>query len=983
MGPALSHFHAFSMLGHCTARRAAMRIAGLILLGLLLVSMSTNVAFSNDVTVSPGKYDLTLGTGFPTFVPVKLSYPNSSILTNSVGDLLFTVDLTKAGNYSGVSIYVPPDFSGLTIGKAWTSFTNNYGNISLSRLSSSDRIGPNWWEITVRHLHLTTDPYQANPANSTFLVNKTQYVRLFQVTSPSTAGRYFFKTFINGTSPCPDEGATCFPTIVVKGSRDPAYISGVLRDLGDRNVSRAGQPVYLPNATGAQVLATGIDYLGNPASAQAFINSTAKGNYTLFGVAPGTYNITAYAAGYIPTNRPTTVSVSPAQSLEGVDIYLSESVNITGTVLSESYLGTQNRVPWGTIQGFGGKATPRAITIKVLNLDGTVAASTPAPYGISTSTIPTTFTFDFAIQHEVGFDGRIPQVYANYTSGLRSGDYLLYAFVTSYVQLAEVRLHVGNETTQTRSVIPLLRAGLFNVTVHFRNQTSSKGEDHIPIDSTLTLSAYDQRGVLRAQNVTFVKAGAHSATVELQGFSSSRSFGTASLFSQNYGLLPGTYQIIARVTSSPSYAGSSNVGIRDFYYQTDNVQATMGLGSNVSLSFSVYKAGGIDITVYSIDDQLPLVPRDWGHPGAAINVFLVNSEGLSYQASPGKNATQSPSSYAYNFSYVGLQTDNYAIIVQTLGYTQREIPLLNVVLGGNSDVSVWMIKDPVINLTIFFRDEGLLSNINSSLPFAQPINHIAGTPMRVEVFDDRGNFVAANASYVPNLGYVPHTHYGYPVGYANFTLAGFDSYSGNPRLIWSGFYDTTDGASQTAGGLFLYPWHNSPREFTIRVWVEGYYQLTPLRLTVPATGGVSAAVQMDRATRIIGSVAGPDFFDTARPLSWANVTLEPNNYTLTRIIDVRPGDYSTSSLDGSFQVWVPEGSYGVGASLAGYSTYSTRISAPSGSELSLQIWLDNYQASIIANALASSDNTRLIQVAGDTTPNGKRLDIGWDFNQTS
>ena len=76
---------------------------------------------------------------------------------------------------------------------------------------------------------------------------------------------------------------------------------------------------------------------------------------------------------------------------------------------------------------------------------------------------------------------------------------------------------------------------------------------------------------MRAQNVTFVPAGATEATVELQGFSNARSFGIASLFSQNYGLLPGTYQIIARVSSSPTIAGNANLGIRDFYYQTTNV----------------------------------------------------------------------------------------------------------------------------------------------------------------------------------------------------------------------------------------------------------------------------------------------------------------------------------------------------------------------------------------------------------------------------
>ena len=166
------------------------------------------------------------------------------------------------------------------------------------------------------------------------------------MTSPLTAGRYFFKAFINGIS----IGASNFPTLIVKGSRDPAYISGTLRDLGvQRNVTNAGQPIILPNGYGGQVVATGIDYLGRPASAQAFINSTkySHGQYTLFGVAPGTYNITAYAAGYMPAYRPTTVSVAAAQSLEGVDIFMSPSVIITGTVLSET--AEHELIKWGTL----------------------------------------------------------------------------------------------------------------------------------------------------------------------------------------------------------------------------------------------------------------------------------------------------------------------------------------------------------------------------------------------------------------------------------------------------------------------------------------------------------------------------------------------------------------------------------------------------------------------------------------------------------
>jgi hypothetical protein len=712
------------------------------------------------------------------------------------------------------------------------------------------------------------------------------------------------------------------------------------------------------------VVATGIDYLGKPVSAQTFIDSTAGGQYTLFGVAPGTYNITAYAAGYIPTTRPNTVSVAAAQSLESVDIYMTRSVNITGRVPSETADGIP--LQWGNLSALvllpNGttitKLTPRAISIKLLNLDGTVAASIPPPYGFAKKTEPPSEIFDFSIQHEVGFDGRIPQDYANYTSGLEWGDFLLRAYVTSYVQLQEVRVHVAKETTQTRSVIPLIRTGTFNVTVHFKNSTASTiWANPVSYNGTLSVSAYDQQGILKAQNQTFVvvKPGQPitSVSVELQGFSNARSLGLASLFQQNYGILPGTYYIKARFTSLPLITGNTNIGVADLYFQTTDIQATIGLGEGiVELSLPMYKAGGLLLALRSIDTETPPLSVPWRFPNKTINILIMPtfSLGAVYQT----NATQLEGKTQILLNLIGLPTGSYDLITQTLGYTQREVLHFNVVLGQNTDASVWMIENPTIDLTVVFRNEGLLSIINSTQPYAQPINHLDATPARVEVFDDLGNFVAANVSYIPN-----NSTGGTPTRIANFTLAGFDRYYGDPRFVWSGFYDTTDSTSQNPGGLLLYPWKFSApyHEFTIRVWVEGYYQLEPLHVVVPTRGNASATVFVDRASRISGTVIGPDFYDQARPLSWATISLEPNNYTLTGIIDVRPGNYTTSSLDGSFQLWVPQGSYGMGVSLEGYSTYSAQIEVPAGSDISMQIWLDNYQSSPQAVALKSPANT--------------------------
>jgi hypothetical protein len=882
------------------------------------------------VDVSPGKYDPYLGA--PTFnatvAKVKLTYPNSSILTNSVGDLLFSVNLTKVGRYSSISISIPSDFSGLTTNHVWTSFTNNYNVISVS--SSS---------VTVNNLNVV-DALDFSKcetsgtscvAQGIFLQDQTQYVRLFHITSPSTAGLYFFRASANGTS----IGANNFPTLVVKASKDPAYISGVLRDSGKPNATNKGQPISWPllNKTagdGAHVVATGIDSEGFRVSAQAFINATAGGAYTLFGVAPGTYNITATAAGYVPTTLPRTISVAAAQSLEGVDIYLPESVIITGTILSESCDG--GLIPWGTIG-----IRPRSISVQLLYLDGTTAAQIPAQGSFRQTADPNANTYFFSIQREVGLDNRIPQDSAGFTSGLSPNDYLLQAYVTSYVQLDEVRVHVGNDTVETSSTIPLIRSGILFVTVHFRSSNSTLKEDY-NLNGTLSVSAYDQEGILRAQNSTFVKQGAGHGTVELQGFSNLGALGSSASFSKNYGIPPGTYYIVARFTSSGIYAGYANVGVRDLYYQTEEFLATIGLCGDISISLSMYKAAAITFSLYAMHEETPTYNVPWRFPGARFNIEIIDSTGNVYQASPGRNVTQATNpTRLQNLTFIGLQAGSYDMIVQTLGYTQTQILHFSIQLGQVADGSIWMIEDPVIDLTVAFKDEGLLTLIDSTLPFAQPINHIDATPVRVEVFDDHGLFVAANVSYVPNNSLS-----------ANFTLAGFNQYNGDPRTVWSGFYDATDGVSQTPGGLVLYPWSNEPRQYTIRIWVDGYYQLRQLQVTVPANQDASVVVSMDRASRISGTVLGEDFYEQARPLSWARIDLEPSNRTISDIIGIDPGNYTTSSVDGFFQLWVPQGTYGMGVSLSGYSTYMSQLPVPSGSDLSTQVWLNDYSSQQLA-----------------------------------
>jgi hypothetical protein len=817
-----------------------------------------------DIDVAPGRHAKELGVDFPNFGAVKISYPNSTVLTNSTGDLLFSVNLTKPGHYNSIDIYIPPDFTGLTISSVWTSYTNNYdhASLSLTRLSSNDLIGPSWWKVSVNNLTVTTDG--TNVASRTFAGNKTQYVRLFQVGSPTIAGRYFFKTFINGTS----TGAANFPTVVVKASRDPAYISGTLRDAGNTNTSLAGRPISIPNGTGARILATGIDYLGRSVAAQAFINSTAKGNYTLFGVAPGTYNITAYAAGFVPTTSPIAVNVAAAQSLAGVDVYLKHSVNVTGTVLS---LGTNGLpIPWGA-------ANRSVVTVNVLTLNDVVVASTPPPSTRFLAISNSSTSFPFSIQNQVGWDGRIPQDFANYTSGLGAGDYILRASVNWYIQTNDTLIHVGNDTSLVYAIVQLYRLGNFIVTVHFISFNSTLNEVPVP-DGTLSVQAFSLAGNVQGRGSTRVHAGQTNATA----------------------IVPcpaGTYHIYATFTT---FQGPN------LFYQIRDVQGTIIDSGNSSLSFAMVRAGGVVLTIYSVDTEKPSVLVPWAYPGNPINFKIIDSFGNVYSF----NAIQRAGSTHANITYSGLLTDDYTVMAETFGYSQSQLIHLHVVIGANSDVSVWMIQNPRIDLTIVFKKEGILTQINANQSFSQPIKHLDATPVRVEIFDEYGKLAGANITYVGNGNYS-----------LEVTVAGFNRYYGNPRLTWSGFYDTTDATPQDEGGL-------PPGYYTIRIWVDGYYQPQLIPVTLPASDNISLVTSLEQASRVSGIVLGPDFYDHAVYLSWA-------------VVDLEPGGFTTFTVDGWYQLWVPAGSYDIGISLPGYSTHIGRMEVPSGSDIHANFWLDD------------------------------------------
>jgi len=303
--------------------------------------------------------------------------PEGAILTStadhdSVGDLIFALNFSDPNafpgpnrfNYTSLTIYIPaPVFDATgkliqdgfepTAGINWdlgdntnivTTITSDYGSIFVTRADKNDPFAPGSWIIYIR----------APPGGITFNFNKNfdnwYYVRINQMKAPFTAGRYFFKMFLNdsypihnGTSPSPIAGTMPmenWPVLLVKGEVDPAIISGTLR-YGDLNNTLYGQPINLPGVVRAVGIANDPvtnQPTGRPVEARAYFNATASGHYEIEGVAPGTYDLYAAAGGLPEQKIAQGVQVLRGQSLR-FDGYLKVGFQLRGTVFSKSEFG--------------------------------------------------------------------------------------------------------------------------------------------------------------------------------------------------------------------------------------------------------------------------------------------------------------------------------------------------------------------------------------------------------------------------------------------------------------------------------------------------------------------------------------------------------------------------------------------------------------------------------------------------------------------
>jgi len=585
--------------------------------------------------VSPGKIPDTLGSGEEndhflgnSSFRVKLEYPRSFILQETVGDLSFLISLNDSRRR--IEIHIPPEFK-VTSSKnyVWSNITNNYGNIGISKTSVSI-------------------------SNGTQGIERGKYsVRIFDVTAPSVVGRYFFKVFTDRTP----IGMMNFPSIIVSADPNPAYISGTVRYGGHLNASFYGRPIashdpnnklpsgayaltgLLRGTEGGKVQATGITADGRIVVGQAFFNSSSS-EYTLYGLAAGHYRLNATAAGFAPAELSYEIVLKPGQSMEGVDIFLKRSPILSVVALSRRM---KQEEPWGYTY-YRGIMEKRTITLEILDMWNVTVAL------LNATANPLQASHEFTYNGSRDRDGHIPQDEEGYVAGIGTGRYYVRIWVNRYVQVSalnewawtsECAVVFTQEEQGRRIYIELERTGVLNVTVHFRSSTAVQ-QSPIPFDGTITVKAYDINDILRASNSARVYGPTAGHTITAYG---DAQIDTAqSVFGGASGLFDGTGDYLSVPDSADWNFGTSDFTI-DTWIRLNSLPAvgarmtiySQYVDSNNYVCLFIYNNAGtyqilpevvsVGVVVLSMPRDVSLAVNTWYHiawvrSGTANYVFL-------------------------------------------------------------------------------------------------------------------------------------------------------------------------------------------------------------------------------------------------------------------------------------------------------------------------------------------------------------------------
>jgi hypothetical protein len=666
-------------------------------------------------------------------------YLDYSILTSgsdSIGDLQFDFTIPTVHNVSAIDIYVPPEFTflGPTPDESvWSDITNDYQFITVSTLNDYDPVAPSWNRVEVGAeggWNITAGIY---------------HIRLLDLRAPEVAGMYFFKIGYwdsDGTQWI--LSAADYPVVVVKADLNPAYIEVTVRT----NLHLAP-----PYASG-RVIAIGTTPEGRTVSGATYWgplnfedNSTVPGNVGaeyktwLFGLAAGTYTLTAEASGFLPTTTDR-LTIDPGQSYHTyIVVYYSPEVSVTvwskhgtgalpwhnlwqlpyGTnnpaappndnatwrdIMLELYDSNNNLIAFWASDVLGKNATdfnfysPFIVTAHpgpspgwLHGVGGTkyIAATTkllgfhddeaPRPTAVSYSA-KLCDNFDLLgnlrMYPSTHWDGHVPWSTADYVAGYANGDYTVEGYVTGYIM---------DEADAYQRAFSLVGSNI-NLQFDLRRSNWLEVSMHLPantvvsVPTTVTLTATDTGDNERGA-IAFLATTAMTADGVLDGVDATNYYntnvapaagnqvpsypggiviegwnavfpnlhgksGSRDLFRKDYGLNPtaSTHSAGAVTLAGNPYTIKLYMADMGIPYnppiQLDPTQVNWGYrywnatgwysivggdpqasvylcNSRVALSFSITNAW-IEISLRSVDFEIPAHSRPWTFPGSEIYV---------------------------------------------------------------------------------------------------------------------------------------------------------------------------------------------------------------------------------------------------------------------------------------------------------------------------------------------------------------------------
>lgn len=347
------------------------------------------------------------------------------------------------------------------------------------------------------------------------------------------------------------------------------------------------------------------------------------------------YDSDDYAESSIATYSPINLTHAPFTSyargntiFEGIGLKAPSEPKLVafpweGPVSYYSYTSPDPRDPYGVFNGVGPAqkwwASPQNTIDPVTGLGSTGRS----------------FIFQFGAQGVYGaptkLSGMIPQVFATWTDGLQPGTYFVRAYAHRYVQTTSdgsrfkdyfFRVSSIQQDAGAHIQVDLYKSGGLSVTIHFHDNPGTRLDSPIGGPDPrryIIAEAFDQLNQLSGLNFTTVESSSASATILLTGTgmvgvmpsSDPRSGVKYSLLRyrgvRDYGLLPGTHTIRVYVRG---YIQASAPG--DTLQHLDIAPlCPIGLDSYSHVSLHMYRGGGINATLRSVDWQMPRNARNW------------------------------------------------------------------------------------------------------------------------------------------------------------------------------------------------------------------------------------------------------------------------------------------------------------------------------------------------------------------------------------